>query len=115
MSLTSNQMQQLREQIELMSPEQREALIIQTHIYRILVSMYKTQSMDRDVLVNDIIMHYNGNVPTPLIENVVDNYLIHIINDDEYVVNGQLTELAVNIAQMHDAMTSYQDTPKTLH
>jgi hypothetical protein len=93
----------------------------QTYVFRILVSMYYTESTDIDVLTNHIADSFNGLIPYEQVKYIVRDFVPHMLNDTGFFVDGVLTDDAIMIAQQHNKMLQlgYEEPitklNKTLH
>ena len=76
----------------------------QAYIYRIICSMYYTDSIDPDVLTKHISNGFENQVPIEHIADIVNGHLPNILKDEGFYCDGQLTDDAVLIAISHNRM-----------
>jgi len=116
--MNHQQIQQVKEALEQLDPMEVARLQLQTHVYRIITSMYNTQSCDAAVLADDIFIYYEGNVPKELVREVVDGVLPFVLHGTGLVFpDGKLTLEGVHIAKQHNKLfaQSESETKHTLH
>lgn len=74
----------------------------QTRLYRLLTTVYKTNSTDPAILVPAIFEFYDGKVALELIRPLVEEYLPYLREDGLLTDDGVLTETGRKIAMLHD-------------
>ena len=80
-------------------PQLLEEMAHLTRVFRLVTSIYQTNSIDRNILVTHVYKHYRGNMPLQIVEDVVDDILPEVLTN--FVINGQLTAEGIIIAQQH--------------
>lgn len=90
--------------IEQIGEDKFEEMRYQAYFYRIICSMYYSESADPDVLIKHIGDGFEGKVPVEQITNIVMNVLPDILEDEGFYHNDQLTDDAVMIAISHNKM-----------
>jgi hypothetical protein len=94
--------QAILEQLEQLDPMEVKMLQFQTHVFRILTSIYCTKSIEEQPIIDDIFLHYDGNVPKNLIKQVVTDILPYVLHGSGLVFpDGKLTLEGEHIAKEH--------------
>jgi hypothetical protein len=78
-----------------------DELAYATRLYRVLTSIWYTNSFDVKVVSEDVYKYYEGKIEIEDVTEVVEFFINVIKEDEDLVEDGKLTEVSNNIAASH--------------